>query len=697
MKERFKKVLRSWNNLPSKITAILWTYWGIQSAIKNPVALFPDFIIVMLFGYFVFCGFATLMYRMYRDIKNNIISGSSDASDSTASIPTKIGKFSSTVQQTIKASNETVFDENEILNNLVTIIPSKENNAEKPKEDLLTDEVSEEDITFHKTQGTPDSSVSFEHVSTLLEKAKRLADTINTTIDKTTFENSLADLKNTLTYLTKYERYGLFSGTTPTQDLKHLLETEPKARVAFEERMLTKSSITIPISDTGHTSTSNYELDSLFADAGRFIIEKDNASIGMLQRVFKIGFNRAAHVVDQLCEYGVVGDEEGTRPRKVLMNLEQFETLLEEVPYKDILVIEDTYAEKLKMKKEDEKFISKFDLNYSYTSLDKYEILKNIENIYCHSVNDEELIEKLLVSMMDDTNPNQFRYIICNLSIINNSLIDFNGESFLLIPVITDARFSTGMIEWLYAECKERYERFQTIRVKNIEAFNSDSSADSSMPYITVLIDEIYILFKYIDANCNSEFREHFLFSIMNSQRVGIRLIFLTQYEAGFISGNFNRFLKLFKYYTQDELQNLVRKLSNSLSALEDAAKPQIILLSTIDNMSGTEFEEYSAKLLEANGFANIIVTQGSGDHGIDILAEKDGISYAIQCKCYSGNIGNAAVQQALAGRKYYKKDIAVVLTNQYFTTQAQEEAAAFGVKLWDRDKLNELIEKSDL
>ncbi len=71
--------------------------------------------------------------------------------------------------------------------------------------------------------------------------------------------------------------------------------------------------------------------DALFAEAGRFIIEKDKASIGMLQRVFKIGFNRAARIVDQLCEYGVVGDEEGTKPRKVLMSLEQFENLLEEI------------------------------------------------------------------------------------------------------------------------------------------------------------------------------------------------------------------------------------------------------------------------------------------------------------------------------------------------------------------------------
>ncbi len=73
------------------------------------------------------------------------------------------------------------------------------------------------------------------------------------------------------------------------------------------------------------------EKDMYFADAGRFIIEKEKASIGMLQRVFKIGFNRAARIMDQLCEYGVVGEEEGTKPRKVLMTMEEFEQLLEEI------------------------------------------------------------------------------------------------------------------------------------------------------------------------------------------------------------------------------------------------------------------------------------------------------------------------------------------------------------------------------
>ena len=58
------------------------------------------------------------------------------------------------------------------------------------------------------------------------------------------------------------------------------------------------------------------------------VIEKDKASIGYLQRNFRIGFNRAARIMDQLCEAGVVGPEEGTKPRKILMTMDEFEEMM---------------------------------------------------------------------------------------------------------------------------------------------------------------------------------------------------------------------------------------------------------------------------------------------------------------------------------------------------------------------------------
>lgn len=70
------------------------------------------------------------------------------------------------------------------------------------------------------------------------------------------------------------------------------------------------------------------DTDVLFADAGRLIITSGKASIGGLQRKYKIGFNRAARIMDQLCEAGVVGDGEGTKERRILMSMDEFEAFL---------------------------------------------------------------------------------------------------------------------------------------------------------------------------------------------------------------------------------------------------------------------------------------------------------------------------------------------------------------------------------
>ncbi len=83
-------------------------------------------------------------------------------------------------------------------------------------------------------------------------------------------------------------------------------------------------------SGSGGGAGQGNDSDAYFADAGKFVIEKEKASIGMLQRVFKIGFNRAARIMDQLEDAGVVGAEEGTKPRRILMSMEQFQNYLEE-------------------------------------------------------------------------------------------------------------------------------------------------------------------------------------------------------------------------------------------------------------------------------------------------------------------------------------------------------------------------------
>ncbi len=107
----------------------------------------------------------------------------------------------------------------------------------------------------------------------------------------------------------------------------HSVEDTGSAK-ALEEQMQ-KMQTAVESAAAPETGGGN-DRDVLFVDAGKFIIEKDKASIGMLQRWFKIGFNRAARIMDQLAEAGVVGEEEGTKPRKILMSMEEFEQYIDE-------------------------------------------------------------------------------------------------------------------------------------------------------------------------------------------------------------------------------------------------------------------------------------------------------------------------------------------------------------------------------
>lgn len=125
---------------------------------------------------------------------------------------------------------------------------------------------------------------------------------------------------------------GAFVSDTEVSDVVDFLKNQAIGNVYsedVEEQIKTMGSA--PAGGSTGGSGEGSAFDQYFADAGKFIIEKDKASIGMLQRVFKIGFNRAARIMDQLCEAGVVGEEEGTKPRKVLMSMEEFEQFVEEM------------------------------------------------------------------------------------------------------------------------------------------------------------------------------------------------------------------------------------------------------------------------------------------------------------------------------------------------------------------------------
>lgn len=109
----------------------------------------------------------------------------------------------------------------------------------------------------------------------------------------------------------------------------------------------------------------------------------------------------------------------------------------------------------------------------------------------------------------------------------------------------------------------------------------------------------------------------------------------------------------------------------------------------SIDTMNGYEFEYLCSKILIKQGYENVEVTKGSGDQGVDIIAYRDGVKYAVQCKRYSQAVGNKAVQEIYAGKQFYGCHVGIIMTNNYFTSSAKELAQRNGIILWDRDMMN--------
>ncbi len=118
---------------------------------------------------------------------------------------------------------------------------------------------------------------------------------------------------------------------------------------------------------------------------------------------------------------------------------------------------------------------------------------------------------------------------------------------------------------------------------------------------------------------------------------------------------------------------------------------------SAFEDMEGHEFEYFCADLLKDHGFCEVEVTKGSGDYGIDILAEKDGVTYAVQCKRYAAPVGVKAVQEAYAGRDYYDRMVGAVMTNQYFTAPAVEAAKKLKILLWDGGYIESMMDEENL
>jgi len=137
-------------------------------------------------------------------------------------------------------------------------------------------------------------------------------------------------------------------------------------------------------------------------------------------------------------------------------------------------------------------------------------------------------------------------------------------------------------------------------------------------------------------------------------------------------------------------------KLKGFELSLQQVVESKLIRIEDVDAMGGYDFEDLVANLFAINGY-RVKQTGYSGDQGVDVIANKDVDSIAIQAKRYSKNVDNSAIQEVVAGARHYSCNKKIVITNSYFTNSAIELAATNDVLLWNRDKLIELINKHNL
>ena len=133
------------------------------------------------------------------------------------------------------------------------------------------------------------------------------------------------------------------------------------------------------------------------------------------------------------------------------------------------------------------------------------------------------------------------------------------------------------------------------------------------------------------------------------------------------------------------------RKIQSLLNA-NNQSKAQTTI-ADVDLMDGAQFEACITNLFNKLGY-KAENTKLSGDQGIDVVAIKGNTKVAIQCKCFTGSVGNHAVMEAFAGAKYYNADKCMVVTNSTFTKSARALAEKNGVVLWDRQVLIEKLKE---
>ena len=231
-------------------------------------------------------------------------------------------------------------------------------------------------------------------------------------------------------------------------------------------------------------------------------------------------------------------------------------------------------------------------------------------------------------------------------------------------------------IDYYSQQWKEEYEINLTESFSDFDAYCINMNNPKAVNAVKRNYIKSVLLCDAIDIEHSQEILMYFLLSKRNIDELILCDCFIEHYEI---------------------IKELQQNIDSSDIKQKLKTKQQRMIskytIDDIDLMTGTEFEEFIALLFKKMGYSSQ-VTKQSGDQGIDVIAIKNNTRIGIQAKCYSNAVGNAAIQEAVAGKNFYNCDKTVVVTNNYFTTAAIDLAQANNVILWNRDLLKEKIKE---
>ena len=308
----------------------------------------------------------------------------------------------------------------------------------------------------------------------------------------------------------------------------------------------------------------------------------------------------------------------------------------------------------------------------------------NIKNSLIKFKNEDEVI-KIQKMFLENFPPYLYKTIM-----IDTESFTFNEyiTPHMISPVISNINNVEKAFKIVLEEIESRMDLISNARVRNIDSYNQyiknwnkvhSDDKKVNMTYITIFMVDAY---SFIN---NNKLKDMLIQILLKSDMVGIKVLLFTKMNIS--NTDIGKAFDLLKIYN-----NCNYKVLGAI----DKKKDNDLIFD--DNMTGYEFEEFCKELLIANGFKDVEVTSASHDFGVDVIAYKDkAVKYSIQCKKYSSNVGVKAVQEVLGSMSMHKCHVGVVLTNNYFTKEAQELAEKNNILLWDKDELQDMIKKANI